>query len=169
MAIVKHIYCLLGSLGSWHKCFSPNPNLISRVSAMSGVVTSNTHSLSLPTPLLFHPLLHLMISNLSHFHRFFARFLLIYLWKLNVWTLSCFQQLKSHLLEISDSLFQLNLSLHSVLSQQPPPPSLESGAAEAALRSAYSRWQATHHNLTRAEARHHKDQVRIILLMINAS
>ena len=78
MAIVKHIYCLLGSLGSWHKCFSPNPNLISRVSAMSGVVTSNTHSLSLPTPLLFHPLLHLMISNLSHFHRFSARFLLLF-------------------------------------------------------------------------------------------
>ena len=64
-------------------------------------------------------------------------------------------------------MFQLNLSLHSVLSQQPPPPSLESGAAEAALRSTYSRWQATHHNLTRAEARHHRDQVRIILLIVN--
>ena len=73
--------------------------------------------------------------------------------------LSVFQQVKSHLLEISDSLFQLNLRLHS-LQSSPSSISPEVTEVEAELRLVYSRWQEVHSDLTRAEVRHQRAEVQ---------
>ena len=69
-----------------------------------------------------------------------------------------FQQVKSHLLEISDTLFQLNMSLHNAKSSLTSPHSLLVSQVEAKLRTVYSRWQMTHQHLTTAENKHQRDQ-----------
>ena len=73
-------------------------------------------------------------------------------------SLLLFQQVKSHLLEISDTLFQLNMSLHNAKSSLTSPHSLQVSEVEAKLRMVYSRWQATHQHLSQAENKHQRDQ-----------
>ena len=72
------------------------------------------------------------------------------------------QQAKSHLLEISDSLFQLNLSLaslRSVVYPQFPLHKLDVAEVETELGRLYRGWQEAHLKVSQAEKRSEESQV----------
>jgi len=73
-----------------------------------------------------------------------------------------FEQAKSHLLEISDSLFQLNISLTSlrtVLYPQFPLHKLDVAEVESELGQLYRAWQSAHLKVTQAEKRYEESEV----------
>ena len=70
-----------------------------------------------------------------------------------------FQQAKSHLLEISETLFQLNISLHN-LSISPAWQQYCHSWVEAKLRETYTKWQHSHHLLAMEEAKHHEQDLQ---------
>jgi len=73
-----------------------------------------------------------------------------------------FEQAKSHLLEISDSLFQLNLSLVTLRTgqfSQFPLRSLDVAEVERELGRVYAAWQETHGKVSQAENRNQEREV----------
>ena len=69
-----------------------------------------------------------------------------------------FQQAKSHMLEISNTLFSLNIDLHSLMTE---PPLTYHSEVESKLRSTYYKWQLTFETLKDEELRHQQRQLRI--------
>jgi len=69
-----------------------------------------------------------------------------------------FEQVKSHLLEISDTLLQLNMSLHKIRSKSKlinP----EQCHLEEKLQKLYEKWRLTHQAVTDVESKHHCYQI----------
>ena len=69
-----------------------------------------------------------------------------------------FQQVKSHLLEISDTLLQLNMSLHKIRSKSKMV-NPEQCHLEEKLQKLYEKWRLTHQAVTDVESKHHCYQI----------
>ena len=64
------------------------------------------------------------------------------------------------MLEISETLFQLNISLHN-LSVSPAWQQYCHSMVETKLRETYTKWQQSHHLLAVEEAKHHEQDLQI--------